>query len=126
MAMEIIEHVSNPMQFLHTCADLVKPGGHLFLSTMSRTVTSYLLTVFLAEDILRLVHRGTHDWSKYITTRELKSGVESLGAEWSVQDVRGIYWDPLKRKWWISDTSDATPCGIESFEVNYFLTAKKH
>ncbi|CDH56660.1 3-demethylubiquinone-9 3-methyltransferase [Lichtheimia corymbifera JMRC:FSU:9682] len=126
-AMEIIEHVSNPLAFLQTCGDLVRPGGSLFLSTMSRTLHSYLLTVLLAEDILGIVHKGTHDWTKYINSKELIAAVDSIKGGWTVQDVRGIFWDPLKRKWWLSEKNGhIAPCGIEALEVNYLLTAKRN
>lgn len=69
--MEVIEHVDNPAQFLKTCASLVKPGGHLFLSTLPRNVLSYLLTIFMAERVLGLVSPGTHTHSKYINPSEL-------------------------------------------------------
>ncbi|KAI8146564.1 3-demethylubiquinone-9 3-methyltransferase UbiG [Fennellomyces sp. T-0311] len=125
LAMEIIEHVNNPLQFLQTCADLVRPGGSLFLSTMSRTFASYFFTVALAEDILGLVHQGTHDWTKYINSQELTSAIESMGQDWSVQDVRGIFWDPACRKWRIAEKGIVGPGGLESLEVNYLLAAKK-
>ncbi|KAI9494956.1 3-demethylubiquinone-9 3-methyltransferase protein [Zychaea mexicana] len=126
LAMEIIEHVNNPLQFLRTCGDLVRPGGTLFLSTMSRTFASYLLTVALAEDVLRLVHQGTHDWTKYITSKELISAVESMGQDWAVQDVRGVFWDPACRQWRVAQEKGLIGAGgLESLEVNYFLTAKR-
>ncbi|KAI9248253.1 3-demethylubiquinone-9 3-methyltransferase protein [Phascolomyces articulosus] len=127
LAMEIIEHVNNPLQFLRTCGDLVRPGGTLFLSTMSRTFVSYFLTVALAEDMLRLVHQGTHDWTKYITSKELMHAIESMGQDWTVQDVRGIFWDPVCRQWRVAQEKGlVSPGGLESLEVNYFLTAKKN
>ncbi|KAG6909019.1 hypothetical protein DXG01_002405 [Tephrocybe rancida] len=70
-SLEVLEHVDNPATFLSTCAELVKPGGHLFLSTISRTPLAYLLTIFLAEDVLRKVSRGTHTYSKFIKPTEL-------------------------------------------------------
>ncbi|KAI1793546.1 ubiquinone biosynthesis O-methyltransferase [Ganoderma leucocontextum] len=70
-SMEVIEHVDNPATFLTNCATLVKPGGHLFLSTIARTPLSYALTIFAAEQILRLVTPGTHTHSKYINPDEL-------------------------------------------------------
>ncbi|KAI0794035.1 ubiquinone biosynthesis O-methyltransferase [Fomes fomentarius] len=70
-SMEVIEHVDNPRTFLANCAQLVKPGGHLFLSTVARTPLSYLLTIFAAEQVLRLVTPGTHTHSKYINPDEL-------------------------------------------------------
>ncbi|KAI9314428.1 bifunctional 3-demethylubiquinone-9 3-methyltransferase/ 2-octaprenyl-6-hydroxy phenol methylase [Dichotomocladium elegans] len=127
LAMEIIEHVANPLEFLKTCAALVRPGGTMFLSTMSRTLLSYSLTVLMAEDILKIVHKGTHDWTKYIRSEELVGAVQSMGDEWSVQDVRGIYWDPIQRKWWIpEEKGHISPCNARALEVNYLLTAKKN
>ncbi|KAH9479352.1 Ubiquinone biosynthesis O-methyltransferase [Psilocybe cubensis] len=70
-SMEVLEHVDNPATFLATCAELLKPGGHLFLSTISRTPLAYALTIFMAEDVLRQVSQGTHTYSKYIKPSEL-------------------------------------------------------
>lgn len=70
-SMEVLEHVDNPATFLSTCAELLKPGGHLFLSTISRTPLAYALTILLAEDILRKVTSGTHTYSKFIKPTEL-------------------------------------------------------
>ncbi|CDO76421.1 hypothetical protein BN946_scf184338.g1 [Trametes cinnabarina] len=70
-SMEVIEHVDNPRTFLTNCASLVKPGGHLFLSTIARTPLSYFLTIFAAEHLLRLVSPGTHTYAKYINPEEM-------------------------------------------------------
>ncbi|KAG2075695.1 ubiquinone biosynthesis O-methyltransferase [Suillus decipiens] len=72
-SMEVIEHVDNPVAFLSACAQLVKPGGHLFLSTIARTPLSYFLTIFTAEYVLRKVAVGTHTYSKFINPSELIS-----------------------------------------------------
>ncbi|TFK73752.1 ubiquinone biosynthesis O-methyltransferase [Pluteus cervinus] len=72
-SMEVLEHVNNPALFLDTCAQLVKPGGHLFLSTIARTPLSDFLTIFLAEHVLRKVTVGTHTHSKFINSTELVS-----------------------------------------------------
>ncbi|KAG0163866.1 hypothetical protein DFQ28_009589 [Apophysomyces sp. BC1034] len=126
LAMEIIEHVNQPFNFLKTCADLTRPGGDLFLSTMSRTPAAYALTVLLAEDILGLVHKGTHDWSKYIKSREMKDAVHSFGEEWTVKDIRGIAWDPIRRKWTVSEQNGVVGiAGMESLEINYIMRAVK-
>lgn len=126
LAMEIIEHVNQPLEFLRTCANLVRPGGDLFLSTMSRTPAAYALTVFLAEKVLGMVHEGTHDWSKYIKSKELIEAIESFGEEWDVTDVRGISWDPLDRKWKVTDKNGLIGYGgFETLEINYILRATK-
>ncbi|KAF5383192.1 hypothetical protein D9615_004910 [Tricholomella constricta] len=128
-SMEVLEHVDNPATFLSTCAELVKPGGHLFLSTIARTPLAYFLTIFLAEDILRKVSRGTHTYSKFIKPTELVSFFQkhrspsdgtvdpqylehaTLPKPWiSPQaspafpprveaEVRGLIYHPLRAKW---------------------------
>ncbi|KAI8343099.1 S-adenosyl-L-methionine-dependent methyltransferase [Chlamydoabsidia padenii] len=126
LAMEIIEHVNQPLNFLKTCGQLVRPGGSLFLSTMSRTPIAYGLTVFLAEKMLGLVHDGTHDWSKYIKSSELKDAIHSFGDDWAVEDVRGIAWDPVCRRWSVSQRNGQVGmAGMESLEVNYIMTARR-
>ncbi|KAI8887059.1 ubiquinone biosynthesis O-methyltransferase [Backusella circina FSU 941] len=126
LAMEIIEHVNQPLEFLRTCAKLTKPGGNLFLSTMSRTPAAYALTVFLAEKVLGMVHDGTHDWSKYIKSREMREAIESFGDEWKVADIRGISWDPISRKWEVTNRNGLVGFGgFESLEVNYIMRASK-
>ncbi|KAJ2957274.1 hypothetical protein NQZ79_g6977 [Umbelopsis isabellina] len=126
LAMEIIEHVNNPSEFLRVCADMVRPGGKLLLSTISRTPMAYFLTNFMAEDVLRMVHKGTHDWSKYIKSEELVGAIHELPGNWKVDDVRGIAWNPLKGRWVLSEKNgDIGVAGINDLEVNYVLSASK-
>ena len=70
---EVIEHISKPAPFLRSCLPFVKPGGWLVLSTIARTWTSWLTTKVVAEDLVGLVPRETHDWSKFINEYELRS-----------------------------------------------------
>ncbi|WFD24290.1 hypothetical protein MEQU1_002989 [Malassezia equina] len=86
-AMEVVEHVHRPDTFLRCLADLIKPGGHLFLSTMSRTALSYFLTIFMAEDVLRVVTPGTHRHSQYINPHEMVAFFRELGWIPTEQDV---------------------------------------
>lgn len=74
---EVIEHISTPGPFLKSCLPYVKPGGWLVLSTIARTWTSWVTTKVVAEDIVGLVPRGTHDWSKYINEYELRNFFEA-------------------------------------------------
>lgn len=68
---EVIEHVRYPAEFIQTCLPFVKPGGWLVLSTIARTWTSWFTTKVVAEDLMRIVPRGTHDWNQYINEEEL-------------------------------------------------------
>ncbi|KAF9006170.1 ubiquinone biosynthesis O-methyltransferase [Cyathus striatus] len=134
-SMEVLEHVDNPAAFLSTCAELVKPGGHLFLSTISRTPLAYALTIFMAENVLRKVSRGTHTYSKFIKPSELiqffreyrspstTSAPESLSRPWittppgpylprTQAEVRGLIYNPLQAKWHLASRNawGATDC----------------
>ncbi|KAI9664824.1 MAG: Hexaprenyldihydroxybenzoate methyltransferase, mitochondrial [Bathelium mastoideum] len=94
---EVIEHVNDPSKFLSQVVPHVRPGGWLILSTIARTWTSWLTTKFVAEDVIRLVPKGTHEWSKYINEPELRawftrqrgwSGFRSMGVVY----VPGLGW----------------------------------
>ncbi|KAJ7650260.1 S-adenosyl-L-methionine-dependent methyltransferase [Roridomyces roridus] len=108
-SMEVLEHVDNPTGFLDTCAKLVKPGGHLFLATISRTALAYFLTIFMAEDVLRKVARGTHTHSKFIRPEELTEFFRTYpntespwvrGQPTRTQvEVRGMVYNPLSSSW---------------------------
>lgn len=69
---EVIEHISRPAPFLQMCLPFVKPGGWIILSTIARTWTSWVTTKVVAEDVMGLVPRGTHDWEKYVNEEELR------------------------------------------------------
>ncbi|KAK7179786.1 hypothetical protein DPSP01_003260 [Paraphaeosphaeria sporulosa] len=69
---EVLEHVNAPGPFLEHIMPHVKPGGWLVLSTISRTWTSWLVTNVMAEDVLGIVPKGTHDWAKYVNESELR------------------------------------------------------
>ena len=91
---EVIEHVTHPAPFLASCLPFVKPGGWLVLSTIARTWTSWLTTKFVAEDIVRLVPRGTHEWGKYINEEELRKWFqarEGWGSEGGVRAMGLVY-----------------------------------
>ncbi|KAJ3538601.1 hypothetical protein NM688_g6493 [Phlebia brevispora] len=109
-SMEVLEHVDNPRNFLSSCAQLVKPGGHLFLSTISRTALGYFLTIFMAEDALRLVDRGTHTFSKYIRPDEL----EAFFREYRAPSAVGALSRP-----WISGSGP--PSRIEAERVGWYI-----
>ncbi len=69
---EMLEHVPYPSEVLSITLDKVKPGGWIFLSTINRTPISWFTTIFMGEDILKIVPKGTHTLSKYINESELR------------------------------------------------------
>lgn len=94
---EVIEHINQPAPFLRCCLPFVKPGGWLVLSTIARTGMSWLTTKVVAENLVKLVPRGTHDWNKYVNEHELNEffrGQEGWGGDMAVRS-QGCMYVPL-------------------------------
>lgn len=107
--MEMLEHVPDPASTVRACAALVKPGGRVFFSTLNRNPKSYLFAVIGAEYVLRLLPKGTHEWSKFIRPSELAAHCRAAGLD--TQEMKGMGYNPLTRVYSLGpDTS-----------VNYML-----
>jgi polyprenyldihydroxybenzoate methyltransferase/3-demethylubiquinol 3-O-methyltransferase len=91
---EVVEHVSNPAEFLDRCAPFVKPGGWLVMSTIARTWLSWFTTNLMAEDVLRIVPKGTHDWQKYINEEELRGHFLGKRTGWEEARCMGVIYVP--------------------------------
>jgi len=90
---EVIEHITHPAEFLDKCTHFVKPGGWIVMSTIARTWMSWLTTKVVAEDIVGIVPRGTHDWEKYINEDELR-GHFLRERGWNSPRVMGVIYVP--------------------------------
>lgn len=112
LALEIIEHVADVDLFMKSVSALIKPGGILFMSTISRTLKAYALAIVGAEYIMRWLPRGTHQWSKFLTPAELSRHMRSHGL--NPQTIAGITLNPLSGEWGINP-DDAS--------VNYIMAA---
>ncbi|MDN7354155.1 bifunctional 2-polyprenyl-6-hydroxyphenol methylase/3-demethylubiquinol 3-O-methyltransferase UbiG [Acetobacter senegalensis] len=88
VALEIIEHVTDPERFMHMLADLAEPGGIVIVSTMNRTLKSLAIGKIGAEYLLRLLPVGTHEWRKFITPAELGRYGRSAGL--NIQAIAGM------------------------------------
>src|SRR5471032_2130430 len=93
--MEMLEHVPDPAAIVKACATLVKPGGHIFMSTLNRNAKAYLFAILGAEYVLRLLPKGTHDYDKFITPAELSQFARSAGLD--VNSMRGMGYNPLTK-----------------------------
>ncbi len=94
--MEMLEHVPSPVSVVQACAKLVKPGGKVFFSTLNRHPKAYLLAIAMAEHVLRMIPKGTHDYHTFIKPSELgrwarEAGLDLLGME-------GVSYHPLTRQ----------------------------
>ncbi len=98
--MELLEHVPDPVALLADCKTLVKPGGQLFFSTISRNLSAYLKLVLAGEYLLGMLPRGTHDYSKFIKPSELARWCRECGLV--VCDISGMEFSPLKQDFYLS------------------------
>ena len=111
--MEMLEHVPDPASVVRACARLAKPGGQLFFSTINRNAKSWLLMILGAEQLLRLVPKGTHDHAKFIQPAELSRHAEQAGL--LLRHMSGVRYNPLLGQFSLSRDVD----------VNYMLHCHK-
>ncbi|XP_015597598.1 ubiquinone biosynthesis O-methyltransferase, mitochondrial [Cephus cinctus] len=104
VASEILEHVLDKELFLKSCAAVMKPGSSIFITTLNRTLPSWLGGIVAAEYLLKLVPRGTHDWNKFIHPDETRRLLEACGCKTKL--IHGMCYNLLKNEWsWTTSTS---------------------
>ena len=111
--MEMLEHVPEPPSVVTACAQLVKPGGLVFFSTINRNAKSFLFAIVGAEYVLNLLPKGTHEFARFIRPSELSRACRDAGLE--VFDLTGMTYNPLTRIYSLGRDVD----------VNYLLGARR-
>jgi 2-polyprenyl-6-hydroxyphenyl methylase/3-demethylubiquinone-9 3-methyltransferase len=111
--MEMLEHVPDPTSVIAACAQLLKPGGRLLLSTLNRTPAAFALAIVGAEYVARLLPRGTHQYRDFIRPSELAGWLRSAGL--ALEDVSGLVYEPWRNAARVSRRTD----------VNYLACASK-
>ncbi len=102
--MEMLEHVPDPASIIMACARLVRPEGHVFLSTINRNPKSYLFAIVGADYLLGLLPKGTHDYRRFIRPSELEAWTRR--ANLAIQNLTGLHYDPLLRRYWLAPGVD--------------------
>lgn len=97
--MEMLEHVPDPSLVVKACATLVKPGGHVFFSTINRNAKAFLFAIVGAEYVLNLLPRGTHEYAKLIKPSELAAYCRS--ADLNLAHTKGLQYNPLTKHYWL-------------------------
>jgi 2-polyprenyl-6-hydroxyphenyl methylase / 3-demethylubiquinone-9 3-methyltransferase len=110
--MEMLEHVPDPSSIVSACANLVKPGGWVFFSTINRNAKAFLLAIVGAEHILKLLPKGTHEYAKFIRPNELAQWARNVGMDHV--SACGIQYAPLKDRYSLSVNTD----------VNYLMACR--
>jgi 2-polyprenyl-6-hydroxyphenyl methylase/3-demethylubiquinone-9 3-methyltransferase len=102
--LEMLEHVPAPDSVIKACATLVKPGGHVFLSTINRNPKSYTFAILGAEYILNLLPKGTHEFGKFIKPSELAHWIRDTDLH--LNDVTGMTYNPFNKRYSLGDDID--------------------
>lgn len=111
--MEMLEHVPDPASIVRACAELAKPGGWVFFSTLNRNPKSFLFAIVGAEYLLKLLPRGTHSYASFIKPSELAAHTRRAGL--ATVELKGMEYNPLTQIYTLSgDTS-----------VNYLVATRK-
>ena len=107
--LEMLEHVPSPSKVIAACADLVRPGGNVFFSTINRNPKSFLFAIVGAEYVLRLLPAGTHEYEKFIRPSELESWSRHSGLQ--LEGSIGMHYNPLTKEYSLG----------ENVDVNYIM-----
>ena len=91
--LEVIEHVPDPGQLIRACSELLKPNGHMFLSTLNRNPLSFITAIVGAEYIFNVLPKGTHEWNKFIKPSELERYMRNAGIK--LLESKGIFYNPI-------------------------------
>ena len=111
--MEMLEHVPDPSSIIRACAQLVKPGGWVFMSTLNRNLKSFAFGIVAAEYVLKLLPQGTHEYGRFLKPSELARMCRQADLELCAS--RGMGYNPLTKRYSLNaDTS-----------VNYLLACRK-
>ncbi len=111
--MEMLEHVPEPASIVKACAALVKPGGWVFFSTISRNAKAFAFAIVAAEHMLKLLPKGTHEYARFIRPSELAQWCRDAGLDAS--DARGMEYNPVTRRYRLSGDT----------RVNYLMACRK-
>lgn len=112
--LEMLEHVPDPASVISACKKLVKPGGDVYFSTLNRNPKSYLFAIIGAEYLLKLVPKGTHEYSKFIRPSELGNWVRQAGLQ--LEDMTGMTYNPITKQYALK---------ADDVDVNYLVHCKR-
>ncbi len=113
VALELLEHVNNVEHFCELIIKLLKNEGIIILSTINRTILSKFFVIEIAENIIKKIPKGTHDYKKFITPEQLRAIFEKYTYE--INNIKGMTWSPISNTWRLTRN---TP-------INYILSLSK-
>ncbi|MEO0369377.1 MAG: bifunctional 2-polyprenyl-6-hydroxyphenol methylase/3-demethylubiquinol 3-O-methyltransferase UbiG [Pseudomonadota bacterium] len=111
--LEMLEHVPNPGSVISACADMIKPDGTVYFSTINRNAKAWLFAIVGAEYVLNLLPRGTHEYEKLIKPSELEQYARDAGLVF--EGITGLHYNPVTQRYWLG----------KGVDVNYMVRCRK-
>ncbi len=108
--LEMLEHVPDPASVIQACAQLVKPGGQLFFSSINRNAKAFAFAIIGAEYLLKMLPKGTHEYQKFIKPSEMSSWCRQ--ANMTPLDITGMSYNPFNKEYKLGSDVD----------VNYLIS----
>lgn len=112
--LEMLEHVPDPGSVIAACADMAKPGGSLYFSTINRNPKAFAFAIVGAEHLLKLLPAGTHEYARFIKPSELAGWLRDAGLV--MENMTGLLYNPITKNYRL-DAKDVS--------VNYMIRASK-
>jgi 2-polyprenyl-6-hydroxyphenyl methylase/3-demethylubiquinone-9 3-methyltransferase len=112
--LEMLEHVPDPAAVIAACADLARPGGSLYFSTINRNPKAFAFAIVGAEHVLQLLPKGTHEYAKFIKPSELGQWIRDAGL--LLEGMTGLLYNPITKRYWLDE---------KDVDVNYMVRATK-
>tara|TARA_B100000989_G_scaffold192440_1_gene145140 strand:- start:1197 stop:1901 length:705 start_codon:yes stop_codon:yes gene_type:complete len=110
---EILEHLDDWEYFLLKISENLKSKGILVISTINRNILSKFTAIYLAENVLRWIPKGTHTYKKFIKPQEIKNCMESKNLV--LKSLKGLIYNPIDMDWKLSNNTT----------INYFCSYHK-
>jgi 2-polyprenyl-6-hydroxyphenyl methylase / 3-demethylubiquinone-9 3-methyltransferase len=117
VCVDVLEHVADLNRVLSETVRVLRPGGKFLFDTINRNPLATFATITMAEDVLRLLPKGTHDPAKFIKPGELRAGLIEAGLV--PGDITGLGPRGVDRR------GDFTFGQLPSTAIIYMGTARK-
>ncbi len=111
---EILEHLVDWKKFILNIKNNLKKNGIIIISTINRNLISKMTAIYLAENVLNWIPKGTHSYDKFIQPEEIEKFMKSNNFKFN--SIKGLVFNPIELNWKLSKNTN----------VNYFCTYYKN
>jgi 2-polyprenyl-6-hydroxyphenyl methylase/3-demethylubiquinone-9 3-methyltransferase len=106
---EVLEHTDDLGGLVRDASRLLKKGGVFLFSTINKTLMARFLAIFVAENVLGMIHPGTHEFKKFVMPSHLAGLLRENGI--LMEEIKGMTYDPLALKFRLSSNTSVNYLG---------------